>query len=103
VAKQKYDGVVQAVHYKPDGQVDWVRAYLRRGPTFSDHVLLDRQTLLEQIKAGKRFWVGQRVPQLAGTFEVTEALHVVTKDGKEALVVGEESAERDHLKGVPVI
>ena len=103
MAKPKYDGVVQAVHYQPDGQVDWVRVYLRRGPTFSDYVLLTRQTLLEHLKSGQRYWVGQRIPLLAGTFEVTEPLHVVTKDGREALVVGEETSGRDHLRGVPVI
>ena len=31
MANKKYDGVIEAVHYAPDGQVEWVRAYLRRG------------------------------------------------------------------------
>ena len=52
MAKVKYDGVIEAVHYAADGQVEWVRAYLRRGPAFSDRIMLDRQTLIEDLKAG---------------------------------------------------
>ena len=29
----------------------WVRAYERRGKIFSDHVLLERQALIERLKA----------------------------------------------------
>ena len=59
MARQKFDGVVEVVHLKPDGQVDWVRAYLRRGAAFSDHIKLDRSTLVEQIKSGKRYLTGK--------------------------------------------
>jgi len=38
-----------------DGQIALVRAYERRGVTFSDRVLLDRATLLERLKNGKKF------------------------------------------------
>jgi hypothetical protein len=103
MARKKYDGVVEAVHYKPDGQIGWVRTYLRRGPTFSDYILLDRQTLIEHLKAGKRYLVGERVPQLASTFEVSEPLRVVQKDGKEIVVTGDLQADKDDLKGVPLI
>ena len=27
MAKQKFDGVVEAVRYTPSGQIEWVRAY----------------------------------------------------------------------------
>jgi hypothetical protein len=103
MAKPKYDGIIQAVHYQPDGQVGWVRAFLRRGPTFSDYILLDRQTLIQHLKDGKRYWIGQRTPQLASTFEVTQPLRLFSQDGKDFLVAGEGSADRDTLKGVPVI
>jgi hypothetical protein len=103
MAKQKFDGVVQAVHYQPNGQVAWVRAFLRRGPTFSDYILLDRQTLIQNLKEGKKYWIGKRVPQLASTFEVTQLLRVLSQDGKDILVVGDEATDRDTLKGVPVI
>ncbi len=103
MAKPKFDGVVEAVHYKPDGRVAWVRAYLRRGPTYSDWLLLDRQALIERLKSGKRFVVGRRVLLKASTFEVTKPLQVLQKNGQEILVVGEVQADQDCLEGVPVL
>ncbi len=101
MAKQNFDGVVEAVHYRPDGQVDWVRTFLRRGPTFSDYILLDRQTLIEHLKSGKKYVVGKRIPQLASTFEVTRPLRVIQKNSKEVLVTGEIQSDQDRLDGVP--
>lgn len=103
MARQKYDGVVEAVHYKPDGQVDWVRTYLRRGPTFTDRVLLDRQNLVEHLKSGKTFFVGKRVPQLASTFEISQPVRLIRQGDRDILVTGETQADQDRLDGVPVI
>jgi hypothetical protein len=103
MAKNKYDGVVEAVRYKPNGDVDWVRAFERRGPTFSDFVLIERNDLIERIKSGKKFMVGKRVPFKASTFEVTQPLRLVEAGGKETLVVGQAQADHDRLEGVPII
>lgn len=103
MAKVKMDGIVLAVHYKPDGWVDWVRAYIRRGATFSDRVMLNRQTLVGLIKSGKRIYIGERIPLLASTFEVSDQLRVLEHNDKEILVVGDQEAERDQLIGVPLI
>lgn len=103
MAKIKYDGVVEAVHYKPNGEVDWVRAYERRGPTFSDHVLIKRDDLVERLKSGRKFLVGSRMPFKASTFDVTQPLRLVKVGEGEAIVVGQSQDERDQLEGVPVI
>ena len=103
MAKVKFDGIVEAVHYDPDGKVKWVRAYLRRGQTFSDIVLLDRQTLAEQLKSGKRIMAGRRVPLRASTFEVSKPLRLVQQDRQEVLVTGDTATNKDCLEGVPVI
>jgi hypothetical protein len=103
MAKSKIDGVVQAVHYNPDGQVAWVRAYVRRGPTFSDRVLIDRQTLIEHIKSGKHYFVGDTVPQMASTFKVTQPLQIIEKNGKPFLVTDAKDVEHDRIEGAPVI
>ena len=103
MAKAKFDGVVEAVHYTPDRQVEWVRAYLRRGPTFSDRLLVDRQALIEHLKSGKKFMAGKRLPLLGGTFEVTQPLRLIQQDGKDVLVVGDTPTTQDQLEGVPVI
>jgi hypothetical protein len=103
MAKAKFDGIVEAVRYNPDGKVKWVRAYLRRGQTFSDIVLLDRQMLAEQLKSGKRIMAGRRIPLQASTFEVTKPLRLIQQDTQEVLVTGDMTANRDCLEGVPVI
>lgn len=103
MAKPKYDGVVEAARYGSDGYVLWVRAHLRRGATWSDHVLIDRKTLIDQIKSGKRFVVGKRIPRLASTFEVSVPITLAQKNGQEYLVTRDIQAERDHLNGVPLI
>jgi len=103
MARPKFDGVVEAVRYKPNGEVDWVRAYERRGPTFSDVVLMDRQSLIERLKRGQRFVTGRRLSYLASTFEVFKPLRVVNNGGREVLVTGDGQSERDNLDGVPII
>lgn len=103
MAKIKYDGVVESVRYKPNGDVDWIRAYERRGPAFTDYIIIDRQSLIERLKAGKKFMVGKRVRFLAGTFDVTSPVRLISRDGKDILVAGGEPADHDRLDGVPLI
>jgi hypothetical protein len=103
MARTKFDGVIEAVHYKPNGDVDWVRAFERRGPTFTDYILIDRQSLIERLKAGKKFMVGKRVRFKASTFDVTTSVRLIQKDGKEFIVAGDEHADSDRLSGVPLI
>lgn len=104
MAKKKVDGVIEAVHYTPDGQVDWVRAYLRRGPTWSDRVILTRQSLIDEIKSGKQMAAGQRVEFMASTFDLSAPVTVAGPKGREVLVTSPAAAaERDHLENVPVL
>jgi hypothetical protein len=103
MVKAVVDGIVQAVRYDSGGQVDWVRAYLRRGPTWSDTILLDRENLVKEIKAGKQFRTGKRVPLMGGTFETHAPLRLIEKDGREILVTGELQAVTDNLEGVPLV
>ncbi|MDD5467149.1 MAG: hypothetical protein PHS96_05035 [Anaerolineales bacterium] len=103
MAKAKFDVVIEAVHQKSSREIAWVRAYERRGPTFSDHVLLSRQEVVDRLKQGKKIVVGKRLPQLASTFEVTHPVRLAGEPGAEALVVGEGDAEHDRMDGVPLI
>ncbi|MCL4528389.1 MAG: hypothetical protein M1282_03135 [Chloroflexi bacterium] len=95
----KFDGVIEAVRYK-SGKIDVVRAYERRGATFSDHVLLDRKTLMERIKKGKHFVTGQRKEFWASTFDVGKPVKLAGTDEKQ-VVTTLEQADRDELEGVP--
>jgi len=103
MAKIKYDGVVEAAHYKADGQLDWVRIYERRGVIFSDVVLLSREAFVRQLRAGKRYMVGERIMNLGGKFNVTQPVHLVSQDGNQVIVVGDRQVTKDALNGVPII
>jgi hypothetical protein len=96
----KFDGVIEAVRYK-GGRIELVRAYERRGATFSDHVLLDRPTLLTRLHEGRRFVTGRRKPLLASTFEVGRPVFLRGK-GSELIVTTLEGRGHDQLEGVPV-
>ena len=103
MARLKFDVVDTAVHYDPNEQMDWVRVFLRQGPTSSDRIMLDRQNLIDEIQSGKKFKVGSRVECEAGTFDVTDPANVFENNGDTILVVGEIQAEQDSLEGVPII
>jgi hypothetical protein len=97
---KKVDGVIEAVHYK-NGQIQAVRVYERRGATFSDRILLTRQELLERIKKGRQFVIGQRKPFLASTFEEGKPVQVLSRDGKEIISTSKD-ADHDELEQAPV-
>lgn len=99
---RKYDVVVEAVRYQPDGQIRYLRVYERRGPTFTDRVLLDRQQVLNRMKAGKVFVIGERIPRLASTFEITLPLRLAAKDGNDVITTRDGEPEHDDLQGTPV-
>ncbi len=103
MAKINYDGVVEAAHYKPDGQLDWLRVYERRGAVFSDRILLSREAFIRQLKAGKRYRVGERILNLGAMFNVSQPIHLYTQDGNQVIVVGNNQAKKDQLEGVPII
>lgn len=97
---KKVDGVITAARYK-NGQIIAVRAYERRGATFSDHVFLDRQGLLERLKNGKKFVIGERKELLASTFDLRKPVEVRNHNGKE-IISTRNDADRDELEQAPV-
>ena len=102
VSKKKYDGIIEAVHYNPDGKIEWVRAYERHGFVFSDRFLLDRDDLVERLKNGEKIFVGQRKTYWGNDFELEQAVRLVTRDGDELVVAGQGEGKVDHLEGVPI-
>jgi hypothetical protein len=95
----KFDGVIEAVRYK-GGRIDVVRAYERRGPTFSDCVLLDRKTLIDRLQHGKRFITGQRKKYLGSTFEVGKPVSLEGQDGRQVVTTRPQN-DQDLLERVP--
>jgi hypothetical protein len=98
---KKFDGVIEAVRYNPNGQIALVRAYVLRGVTYSDRVLLDRDTLVERLKEGKRFTIGQRKEFLASTFELGKPVKLVSKNGKDYLTTDGDAPQRDDFEATP--
>ncbi len=103
MAAPRFDGVLEAVHYAPDGKVGWVRVYERRGPAFSDRIIIDRRTFIERIQAGRRYMVGERIPLMASSFKTSVPVQYRANGSDGVLVAGDGQAERDSLKGVPVV
>jgi len=97
---KKPDGVVEAVRYK-NGQIMMVRAFERRGSSYSDRVFIERKDLLERIKQGKRYFTGSRKEFWASDFELGKPLKVVNRDGKELLAT-RDGVEHDELEPAPV-
>ena len=100
MAVTKFDGVIEAVRYK-NGHIVLVRAYERRGATFSDHVLLNRKDLVERLNKGKKFMTGQRKEFLASTFELGKAVQTV-KHAEHDVITTRAEAAHDELEGVPI-
>jgi len=103
MAKIKFDGILEAAHYKADGQLDWVRVYERRGSSFSDRLLLKRAAFIEQLKAGKRYYVGERILYMGGQFNISQPVRLLEKSGKQVIAVGDGKPDIDDLSGVPLL
>ena len=98
---KKFDGVIEAVRYK-NGQIAVVRAFERRGASFSDRVLLDRKEFLERLKKGQKYVVGKRKELLASTFEVLgKPVQVLKQDGRE-IISTRPNADHDELEQAPL-
>ena len=97
---KKIDGIIEAARYK-SGQITVVRAYERRGASFSDRVLIERKDLLERLKDGKQFLTGVRKEFWGGTFEEGKAVKVVSNGDKD-FISTRDGADRDELEETPV-
>ena len=100
MAHAKFDGIIEAVHYAPNGKIAVVRLYERRGAAWSDHILLERKELVERLKKGRRFALGQRKTYWAGTFETGKVVHLLADGG--SIVTENQTGERDLLAGMPI-
>jgi len=103
MAKNKYDGVIEAVHYEPSGEIKWVRAYIRHGSVFTDRLLIDREKLISDLREGKRYYIGTRVKSMGGIFQVSEPVRIQHDNEKTVITSTDNSTIQDNLVDVPVI
>jgi hypothetical protein len=100
MALKKFDAIIEAVRYE-NGQIVCVRAYERRGATFSDRVLLDRNDLVERLNKGKKLATGQRRELWASTFDPGKPVQALKRNGNDVISTRAD-ASHDELEGVPV-
>jgi hypothetical protein len=98
-----FDGVIEAVRYRPDGRIDFVRLYERKGQIFSDRLLVDRKMLAERLKSGRRLVTGRRIPYLAATFDTGRPVRLLDRNGKPVITTWDQAAGGDHLEDVPIL
>lgn len=103
MAQVKFDVVIEAAHYDENGQLEWVRAYQKRGPAFSDITILDRTALITLLKAGKQIYTGKRIQYMGSSFAVSQLVRIIEKDGKEVVVSGNQPHDIDCLEDAPII
>jgi hypothetical protein len=107
MARIKYDGVIEAVRYAPDGKVSIARAYERRGPAFSDRILLNRNELIRRLDAGEKFVVGKRVPNMGASFDVSARVYLLHEAGNVFWITTQkpgtvQTDSRDEIEGAPI-
>lgn len=98
----KFDYLIEAVHYSSTGVLEKIRVYEKRGPSFSDRIIVDRDTLVNVLTSGKKVVSGSRLPYLASTFNVTGELQLAGPKESPVLVMSEGVSDRDSLPGIPV-
>jgi hypothetical protein len=96
--RKRIDGVIEAVRYTPDGDIEFVRLYERQGSVWTDHFLLTRPALVKQLEAGKRLYTGQRIQYLGSKVDAQNPVSLA--NGK--ITSGKGNGGRDLLDGVPV-
>ena len=100
--RKKYDGVIEAVRYTPQGWLSEARVFKRVGAAFSDRIILNREQLIEQINEGKRYMVGKRKAYMAGSFEVSSQVRLLERPDRDTLYTHQPYTDRDDLQGAPL-
>ena len=100
---KKDDVVVVAVRLDAAGRIDWLRAFERRGPTWSDWIKIARAEAIERIRSGEKFVTGERIIYQAGTFKTFDPVRIEERDGGAYLVSGPENGQGDALARVPIL
>ncbi len=98
MAKMKFDGLIEAVRYAPDGKIELVRAYERRGATFSDSILINRANLVTRLKNGQKFVTGTRKEFFGSTFEPMKTVQLAAN---ENVISTDNNTSHDQLEEVP--
>ena len=98
MTQTKFDYLVEAIHYSPTGELEKIRLYERRGPSYSDRIIINRDELIQYLIAGKKVAAGNRVSFLASTFTQTGVIQISGPKEAPVLVMGGEIASKIHYQ-----
>lgn len=101
-SSKNIDGLIEAVRRDESGKVEVARFYERRGPTWSDWMLLDRDALVKRLKTGEKFAIGERKIYWGGTFSVFTEVRLSDAEGKERLVTSKTPDGNVELNEAPL-
>ena len=101
--RNKADLIIEAVHRKHNGQIDFVRAYQKRGATYSDCVLVKRQKLLEMLAKGNQVVTGERIPFLGTIFSDQKTVGLLTINNKQTIATTGSTVSQKELADTPLI
>lgn len=91
---KKADAVIEAVRYAPDGKIQFVRLYERRGSVWSDRLLVSRQALIERLQKGQKIFTGERKTYYGSMVEARQPVRLVSG---YLVVNGNGAPDRDWL------
>lgn len=95
--RDKIAAVVDSVRYLPEGGIDMVRLYERRGAVWSDYLLLSRIDLIKRIRKGK-ISTGSRRQFMGSDLNLGTPIHYEM----DVFFTGDQRGGTDCLDGVPV-
>ena len=64
---------------------------------------MDRSTLEENLRAGKKFKTGERLVYQGNDFDVWEDIKLLEQDGASVIVAGDTPSKKDFLGDLPII
>ena len=95
-AAKRLDIVVVAARFDPQGKLTVAQGFERRGQVWSDLILVDRDTLIRNLRSRRRVAVAVPTP-VPGDFEIVARVHLERKNGVETLASNSAHADQDHL------
>ena len=95
-AAKRLDIVVVAARYDLLGKLTVAQGFERRGHVWSDLILVDRDTLIRNLRSRRRVAVAVPTP-VPGDFEIVARVRLELKNGVEILASNSAHADQDHL------
>ena len=97
MAPKKFDFLIDSARYDNDGNIEYVRGFERRGPSFSDNKILTRADLLGLLRDKKVVVTGARIAYMSSTFTVQAQVFLVGNAISDCA-----NSNKDSLAHIPV-